>query len=238
SSLIHFTANTKNDKTEYFINKIIKNRKNYLDNFSVIGYQQYLNNEKDVDIMKKLFFNPVRLGQARMDLLDIEPTIRDSDIFAIDISSIRQSDAPAQKDPSPSGFFGEEVCQLSKYAGLSEKCKIFGLFNLYPAIDFQGISSNLSAQIVWYFLNGFYNRKIEHPENINKNNFLKFTVQLEEVVRGITFYKNIITEKWWMETPSDTNNNINVIACNYKDYNNAKNGIIPERWWSAQKKMN
>ena len=80
-----------------------------------------------------------------------EPLFRDSDVAIFDISAVRQSDAPGTMSPSPNGFYGEEICLLSRYAGISDNLKIFGLFDVNPEFDirFQTIRTGSTDPLVF-----------------------------------------------------------------------------------------
>ncbi len=101
-----------------WLGKVILQQPNYLFNFSNIGYQTYFVGATSVDLMNKLYFDAYRLGQVREDITQMEPVIRTADLLTIDLSAIRQADAPGNTNPSPNGFTGEEVCQAMMYAGL------------------------------------------------------------------------------------------------------------------------
>jgi hypothetical protein len=47
--------------------------------------------------------------------------VRYSDVVAVDISAVRQGDAPANANPSPHGLYGEQLCQVARFAGMSDK---------------------------------------------------------------------------------------------------------------------
>ena len=128
--------------------------------------------QEEIDLMGKLHFDICRLGEIRADLTEAEPIIRNADMASFDLSSIRNSDAPANNNVTPNGFYGEEVCKLARYAGLSDKLTSVGFYELNPEIDDRGQTAHLLAQIVWYFIDGFYHRKNEIPERDNKE-FLK-----------------------------------------------------------------
>ncbi|MEP7169411.1 MAG: arginase, partial [Bacteroidota bacterium] len=57
----------------------------------------------------------------------------------------------------------------------------------------------------------------------------------------IIFLKSKQTERWWMELPSDKTKNRmmrqHFLPCSYKDYEQACNNEIPDRWWQALQKM-
>ena len=148
---------------------------NYLFNYSNLGYQTYFVTQEEIDLMGKLHFDICRLGEIRADLTEAEPIIRNADMASFDLSSIRNSDAPANNNVTPNGFYGEEVCKLARYAGLSDKLTSVGFYELNPEIDDRGQTAHLLAQIVWYFIDGFYHRKNEIPERDNKE-FLKYVI--------------------------------------------------------------
>ena len=77
----------------------------------------------------------MRIGDVRKDIHLTEPLFRDSDVAIFDISAVRQSDAPGTICPSPNGFYGEEICLLARYAGISDNMKTFGLFDVDPDLD-------------------------------------------------------------------------------------------------------
>ena len=92
-----------------------------------------------------------------------EPLIRDSEFISIDMGAVRHADAPGASTPSPNGFFGDELCQITRYAGLSEQANILGFFELNPSSDINGQTAHLAAQAAWYFLEGLSHRIRENP---------------------------------------------------------------------------
>ncbi|MGD9494073.1 MAG: formimidoylglutamase, partial [Bacteroidales bacterium] len=136
---------------ESWLNKIIFRDPNFLFNYSNLGYQTYLVEQDAIALMKKLFFDSTRLGQAKSDMTETEPLIRNADLLSFDMSAIRMSDCPAASFPSPNGFNGEDACQIMRYAGLSEKLSSAGIFELCPANDRDGMSAHLAAQMLCIF---------------------------------------------------------------------------------------
>ncbi|MEZ4931669.1 MAG: hypothetical protein R2788_06060 [Saprospiraceae bacterium] len=43
---------------------------------------------------------------------------------------MKYADAPAAQDATPSGFFSEEACQISRYAGMNDKLTSIGFYEL------------------------------------------------------------------------------------------------------------
>jgi len=93
--------------------------------------------------------------------------------------------------------------------------------------------------MIWYFIEGV-NFRIKDDDFLIDGNYQKFTtlVDLQELV----FYKSIKTERWWIEIPflEEINNKLKrhtLLPCTHKEYLEASNGVVPERWWKAYKKM-
>jgi formiminoglutamase len=229
--------NAGDEYQESYLNKILNFKGDHLFNFSNLGYQSCMVNKQEIDLIEKLFFDASRLGTVRSNMRDTEPVMRDTDFLLFDISSLKQSDAPGSSQPSPNGFYSEEACQLSRYAGISDKLSCFGLFEVCPGNDIQGQTINLSAQIIWYFLEGLNQRRKEYPLN-NPKNFTKYIVTLEGKGEDLVFYKSQESSRWWIEVPSTKYNSNVIMACTYDDYQKASNQELPDRWWRTYQKIN
>ena len=164
-------------RSNTFLGKVILHEPNFLFNFSNIGYQTYFVGNEQIELMDKLFFDAYRLGQVRKDLEEVEPIVRNADILSLDITSVRQSDAPGNGNASPNGFYGEEACQIMRYAGISDKLTSIGFYEVNPLFDNHDQTSHLVAQMMWYFVDGFYNRKKDLPAT-NKTGFVKVQIGL------------------------------------------------------------
>ena len=226
--------------SDTFLGKIILEQPNYLFNFSNIGYQTYYVGTESVELMKKLYFDTFRLGQVRDDIQETEPIVRNADLVTVDISSIRQSDAPGNAKASPNGFFGEEICQILMYAGISDKLSGLGLYEYNPSFDKNGQTASLMAQMLWYFIEGVSSRKQDLPL-INANNYITYRVAVENVDTEITFVKSTKSDRWWMKLPMDGRKNRymshHLLPCSYKDYQQACKNEVPDRLWNALQKL-
>ena len=149
--------------SQSYLSKIILHKPNILFNFSNIGYQSYFVDQNSVELMSKLFFDTHRLGKVRKNMEGVEPIVRNADLVSFDVSAIRQSDAPGNGNASPNGFYGEEACQITRYAGMSDKLTSIGFYEINPAFDTNKQTAHLVAQMIWYFIDGFYNRKQDYP---------------------------------------------------------------------------
>jgi len=148
------------------------------------------------------------------------------------MGSVRQSDAPGVSIASPNGFYGEELCRMTRYAGLSEKVKVIGFFELTPPADYNRQTAHLAAQAIWYFLEGMTHRIKENPVE-SPEHTKKFIVKLNAAGHDIIFHKSILSDRWWMEIPviNPANGYNFFVSCSYEDYTQACNQEIPDRWW-------
>lgn len=220
-----------------YLSKIIMQQPNNLFNYSNIGYQTYFNSQEEIDLLESLFFDTYRLGELK-NVEIIEPVLRDSDIVSIDIGAIRQSDAPANNNASPNGFYGEDACAIARYAGISDKVSSFGIYEYNSKYDNNYITAHLVAQMIWYFIEGVNHRAKDYPFG-TKDKFQKFTVLFEND-DAINFYKSNKTGRWWMEVNILSNTKYKrhtLIPCTYQDYLDSSAQIIPQRWYKGMKKM-
>ena len=227
--------------SQSYLSKIILHQPNYLFNYTNIGYQTYLIDQEAIDLMKNLFFDIYRLGNVRANIEEVEPIVRNADLVTFDISAIRQSDAPANGNASPNGFYGEEVCKIAQYAGMSDKLTSIGFYEVNPKLDRQEQTSHLVAQMIWYFIDGFYNRKHDFPLK-EKENYIKYLVSIKDHKDEIVFYKSKKSDRWWMEVPFKTSMKSKyerhyLVPCSYQDYQTACKEDIPDRWWQAYQKL-
>jgi formiminoglutamase len=193
-----------------------------------IGSQSYLVSSSDFEYIEKENHTNFRLGKIREDFKKVEPLIRDSQFIVFDISATRQCDAPGNKFTSPNGLTGEESCQLAKYAGLSEKTKAFFVCEHNPEKDSNEQTAHLVAQLLWHFIDGFYNRKNDYP-NESADYLLKYVLNSDEFGTNFIFYKSPKTDRWWIEISNDENTKqSHLTPCNYEDYISACQNTIPD----------
>lgn len=226
--------------SETFLGKIILEQPNYLFNFSNIGYQTYFVGTEGVELMKKLFFDTFRLGQVRSEIEETEPIVRNADMLTVDTSSIRQSDAPGHVNASPNGFYGEEICQIMMYSGVSDKVSGIGFYEYNPDFDRNGQTAHLIAQMLWFFIEGVSNRKIDTPLS-NPSNYITYRVAVKNVEQELIFIKSTKSDRWWLKLPMEQNRNRyishHLVPCSYRDYQQACNDEMPDRLWNALQKI-
>ncbi len=207
-----------------YLSRIFNNQP-YIFQFSLLAYQRhYVANE--YFSKTKGLNSHLRLGELRDDLTLADPVFRNSDFLSFDFSAIKHSDAPGEKF-LPNGLRNEEACQLAKYAGLSNRLKVFGLFGISPNVQHTKLTMKSAAQVLWYFIDGYLKRSRLTLEN--GDGFEVNRVEIAELNSPIIFYKNMETGQWWVQVQA-LNNAIIYVACTKKDYLTACNDEIPGFW--------
>ena len=226
-------------KPESYLIPILSRKKELLFSYTNIGHQTYFVDHGDLDFLRDNFHNSIRLGDLRQDIGKVEPYLRDAAFLSLDMCAVRQADAPGCIKPSPNGFTGEEICQISRFAGLSNNITTFGVFNILPVADLGDQTTHLTAQLLWYFMDGVSQRIEENP-HAAPDSFKKFIVSLSDVAHDIIFYKSLETDRWWFEVPVLKKNKSRyvLISCSHDDYQRACNHEIPDRWLHAFQKLN
>ena len=222
--------------SQSFLSKIIMEKPNNLFNYSNIGYQSYLVPQDEIDLLDSMYFDCIRLGEAKK-IEHVEPLLRDADLVSIDLSAVRQSEAPANQNATPNGFYGDEICAVARYAGISDKVSSFGIYEYNPIFDRNNQTAQLVAQMIWYFIEGVNFRANDYPFG-SKENYQKYIVPIED--EDFIFFKSIKSGRWWFEINIKENNNIkrkSLIPCTYQDYVNATNQEIPDRWYKTIRKI-
>jgi len=222
-----------------YLNKFFSEPLEKVFNISLLGYQGYLTDQKQLDVFSKTNHEALRLGFVRGNIREVEPTLRDSTFVSFDLGAVRYSDCPGNIYPSPNGLYAEEACQLARYSGLSDKTRCFGIFEYNSDSDPSFISAHLSAQLVWHFVEACSQRRNESPENIL--DFKKFIVDSGTPRIEMVFYKSQLSDNWWMEIPTNNTSLFPshkvIVACSYNDYNIASKQELPERWIRIYNKL-
>lgn len=226
--------------SQHHLYKILTHSDTHLLDYIHLGYQTYLADRHTLEALEKLHFEARRLGVAREDMIKNEPLIRDADMMTFDISAIRMADAPGCAQAQPFGFSGEEACQLCWYAGQSNKLTSLGIYEYNPSLDTRGQTANIIATMIWYFIEGFYNRQPDF-EMDKPSTFYRYLVQIDSAPNHLTFYKCTRTDKWWMGVPynlSDTQEEqLYLLPCSYSEYLEATHGDLPLRWIITHAKL-
>jgi len=242
----HFDLNddvhddTMETTSESYLSKIFLHEPNYLFNYSNVGYQTYFTSQAGLRVMEKLYFDVHRLGEFSGQIAGAEPVIRNASMISFDINAIRSSDAMGSANATPNGFYAEEACQLCRYAGFNDKLSSIGFYEFNPAYDNNGQTAMLLAQMVWYFIDGFYNRKKDFPLN-PRSQYLIYKTSLKNDEHELTFVKSKKSDRWWMQVPyphtGSMNERFHLVPCQYDDYKTAVSGEMPDLWWRTYQKL-
>ena len=234
---IPFDQKLKNESS-YFLNDIIKNKQSRLFHLGLIGGQAHFIPPETFQYMEKRNFDCIRLGKARQEIGELEPIIRNGDLLSFNLSAVKQVEAPGQSKASPNGFNMEEACQISRYAGMSDKLKSFGIYGFRAALDRKRQTAQAIAQMIWYFLDGFHNRKNDFP--VSNEGLVEYIVSFKKLDYQLTFWKSTKSGRWWMQVPVKHKKKINrhrLIPCSYNDYRLASQEELPDRLFKALKRF-
>jgi formiminoglutamase len=215
-------------RSENFLMEMLTSEPNFIQHYNHIGFQSYLVNPRILQTMDKLRFDCYRVGIAKENMEEMEPVIRNTNLLSFDISAIKNSDAPAN-NCSPNGFTGEEACMLTRYAGMSAALNTFGIYGYNYENDVNELTAKQIAQMIWYFIDG-KSRSKQETKFEDRHNFNEYNIAFAEV--DTVFLQSKKTGRWWMQLPDKK-----TIPCSYKDYLDASNNEIPERWLRAQERM-
>jgi len=216
-----------------FISRILRENPE-LFQLQMIAIQSHQVPPAVLDFLRVQTFEILTLGQLRDDFSALEPLFRHTTFLSFDISSVRKSDAPGQLHPSANGLFGEEACQVARYAGLSPRLSVFGLFGVNPGADRSGTTPGLAAQMIWYFLEAFAQRRKEDPVT-DKTAFTKYYVEMEQHGEPVVFYHHPPTNRWWVGIFGHEGDSL-IVPCRENDYKTAVKQEIPDVWWKYARK--
>ncbi len=222
-----------------YVSHLLMQRPCFLFNFVNIGLQRPLVSKREIDLFEKLYFDTCRLGEFNNDFKIAEPHLRNSDLVSLDFNSIRCSDTDSSCYTNPNGFYADQICQIVKYSGISDKMSCFGIFNLHP--NQNSVASNLLAQVIWYFIDGVSNRYGDFPIGGMKN-YTRFHVHMEDFSDDLTFFKSDKSNRWWLEVnyPAGSEGKYErhqLVPCTKDDYEGAMENQIPNLWWKTLQKL-
>ena len=78
-----------------WLNQLILPEGAHLFDLNTLGHQRYLVDGDTLQLMDRMHFDNVRLGQLRADISIAEPILRDSDLASFDAGAVRTADHPA-----------------------------------------------------------------------------------------------------------------------------------------------
>jgi formiminoglutamase len=233
-NLVAIDERFSTDASEIYLPLLQPKRHPLLFHFGLVGYQAHQTTAEGLKLLAKHHFDLVRLGRSRAALEETEPVIRDADLLCFHLRSLKQSEAPGVSNATPSGFFMEEACQLCRYAGFSDKLTSFGVYGYHRESDRDHQTAQVAGQMVWYFLEGFFNRKGDYP--VSRDGLTEYVVDFRQLNYQLTFWKSVKSGRWWMQVPVETKKKLErhrLVPCSFQDYQAACREELPDRLMQA-----
>lgn len=208
-----------------YLERIFFDKPNMIQDYTHIAFQSYFTHPKVLGILDDLNCNCFRLGYVKDQIYEVEPDIRLADLFAFDLSAVATAYVPTSQ-LSSNGLSGEDACMLTRFAGMSDKACILGIYGYYSFLPQQAISAQLIAQMMWYVIEGIYFKNKEGDLE-DKDNFNIYYLSSGHM--KMAFYQSKVTKRWWMKIKEGL-----IVPCSYSDYVRSTRNEIPDRWLKFQ----
>ena len=199
-----------------------------------VASQEYLSSREAFSWLNEHNFGMLRLGECNSSISLAEPLIRDAQLVSFDMGSVRYSDNPAGQNVN--GLYSEFACQCAWYAGYSPRMNLFCLSEYNPSKDMDSISAQLSAQVLWHALDGISQRKNETTD-FEDETYQKRYLKHPMFPLDICFYQSLVSQTMWVEIPIGATNKKRIVPCDSADYEQFRNGIVPELWMTEFRRL-
>ena len=195
-----------------FDNNTCKISKSARDNNLHIGFQRHFSNHA----------NPrsISLGELTSKLNYVDPMLRNIDGIFFFLDAIRKQESYISES-FVSGMNIEQACRIARFAGMSQSNKLM-YFNIGEKA-LNPDSSETTALLIWYYLEGAANRHIESLEHKNNHTYMVNHPYFEEPIK---FIRTNITGRWWFQHPD----NQYFVPCTEEDYKTVSEGRIPDNF--------
>lgn len=213
--------------SDHFLMEMFTGEPNYIRHYNHVGFQSYLVHPGMLQTLDKLKFDFYRVGHVKEDIEEVEPSIRNSQVFSFDINAIAHAYAPANA-LTPNGFNGEEACMLMQYVGMSAEIQSAGIYGYNLHRDKEELTAKQIAHMLWYVIDGRHKR-LKEATLEQREEFNEYQIAFAEI--ETCFLQSKKTGRWWMQLPDKK-----FIPCSYNDYLTAGKNEIPERWFRAQQR--
>lgn len=217
--------------TAGLLNQLLQHSPQLLQQITCIGSQSYWSNPAVVPLLQEKQVSVYRLGRILRQLEEVEPMVRQADLSAFSLKSIRAADAPALAPRNPNGLNAAEACRLLRYMSMSDQLSSLCLYDWKPTHEDHGQTALLTAQLIWFAIEGFYARVYEWP--VQRKILRAYVVDNKVLDTAVTFYKSQKSNRWWVAIPEEFQAEQPLIACSYSDYQLACEGELPDRLLQA-----
>ncbi len=192
------------------------------------GLQNYLIPELGFDFLERTKSEVLWLGNILgKEINKIEVVMRQADMVSIDFRFVENQPQWSDEVFSPHGLSANAACVISRYAGLSDKLKVFGLFEVSLKSGDLQRTPVLASQMIWHFIEGVSNRFHDYPV-VSPENYKIYYVPVESIGGSLKFYQNPLNNRWWISVMIDQKEVL--VACSYEDYKHSLQNEIPNRW--------
>ncbi len=189
-----------------------------------IGYQRHIVSLEEMNEVDQISFNSLSLGKLRGSINNIEPNLRDTETLYLNLNVVRSSDAPNAIGTLPAGLTAEELCQIMKFAGTSNKINAVFL-DVKLSNPESKIESNVLALGLWYLLEGINMKMNDHP--LQSNDFSGYIIN-GSTSQDIEFIRHNISQKWWIMLTDDQGQK-HYLPCSNDEYTQTIADEIPDR---------
>lgn len=213
----------------------IMKEKGILNSISHLAHQSYLTNTNSYDYFSDNLYELMRLGVLQNDIDATEPIIRANNVFQLNLSAIKDSDAPNSIYCNPNGLRAVEACKLVRFAAANKNSKLLILNGMDANHTESRRTAHLLAQMTWFMLDGFQLR--QKTDFNDQKNTKKYLVEIHEFNQPLVFIKDKLNGIWWLQCPKDISKSIKFIPCSYREYLKSCEGDLPDRLWNALRRI-
>ena len=208
-------------------------KKKRLFHVAFIAQQTYLNHADAVANSHEVFSEFLRLGAVTQSVQEVEPLLRQADVFDFNLSAIKYAEFRSGTEALPNGLNNQEACAICRYAGISNGISVF-MFNQFTLNVEDPTDAKQLAQMIWYCLDGIDNRFNDLPQ-MNNRNFKVYKCHAHSGEDMLFLYSEV-SGRWWLQIPQMEGRSKKApkfIGCTENDHAIAEQGDVPEKYYRA-----
>lgn len=219
SNTVHLAEDGEDLNEKNYLARLFSLKEFSLKNFALLGYQNHLNDVRNIKLMKEVDFDIYRLADMMKNSSEIEPFFRKAHLATVNANAVESVNHHFSVHPQVNGLNRREICAYMKEIGLSENLKSVGIFNAYLNTK-NVLNHQLMAQMIWYCVEGIEIQN-SHPKEKKTETF--YVLAEDE---KYTFKRDVFSELWYF---GDSESLEECLPCSLRDYENAKKGILNSR---------
>jgi len=168
----------------------------------------------------------LRLGTVRQYPEQAEVLLRTSDCVVVRADALRYADNVGSPASGPAGLTTEELCMIAKYAGASTHLRTIIIEGFESQDEVQKIQSQIAALLTYYVLDGY---KIRQEESASSELLQRYSVMPEHISQELVFVEDQRSSRWWVELYSEGAEDLVLLPCSRRDYEDACQNKISDR---------